>query len=197
MRSPSLARVVFAAVGLLLPACTRDEGPSAPLPPPVLEIAPAESDAPEEPAAAAAEAPPRTSVSISARDEPPTASDEAPAPGELPPAQVKLLEDLLRLPSGAGRVAPDSMLLQLPKPEAEAEADKKTEKSTERSVQVEFGTRKDAWVIDPDKARTRTDAGVAVEVGKDTKVRTGVRVEQETGLEHEQPHPTVGIERRF
>jgi hypothetical protein len=108
---------------------------------------------------------------------------------------MKPLEDLLRLPDGAGRGESASTPLELPKPETEAE--EKTGKSAERRIQVELGTRKDASVIDPERARTRTDAGVAVGVGKDTKLRTGVRVEQETGLEREQPHPTVGIEKRF
>lgn len=119
----------------------------------------------------------------------------APAP-PLPPAEplaaMRPLEELLRLPP-AGE--PDSRPLVLP-PEPEAAAKAPAAKA-ERRMHVELGSRTDASLIDPKKARTRTDAGVAVDVGKDTTLHTGVRVEQQTGLEREDPTPTLGIERRF
>ena len=64
-------------------------------------------------------------------------------------------------------------------------------------IDVEFERHRDAHAVDPRRGRDTTDAGVAVGVDEETRIRTGVRVEQETGREREDPTPTVGIERRF
>jgi len=179
------------AASLLLAACAREEAPPAPSPAPVVEAAPDPVDdslprlpriAPETPQLVPGPTPAETLARASGETEP-------------PPAQMRPLEDLLRLPASAGRSEPATQPVLLP--ESESAPQEKTEKRKPSRVQVELDSRSDASLIDRNKARTRTDAGVAVDVGNETKIRTGVRVEQETGLEREDPTPTVGIERRF
>lgn len=64
-------------------------------------------------------------------------------------------------------------------------------------IGVEYQARTDGSAVQPERARTQTDAGVSVDVTDRAKIKGGVRVEQENGKERERPTPTVGIEKRF
>lgn len=126
-----------------------------------------------------------------------TPEEPAPETGAAPVADAKPLTDLLRLPAAtpvdrATERAADRLKVQPPNAPADGE---KTESADSR-LKVEYESRKDEVEI-MKRARTRTDAGVSVETGEGTRVKTGVRVEQEEGLERESPVPTVGIEKRF
>jgi hypothetical protein len=113
---------------------------------------------------------------------------------EVPAAPVRPLADLLRLPASPGRVDRSAERLKTPEPETDPASEPKRKESR---VGVDLQTRTDGSTAQPSKSRTQTDAGVSVGVGETTKVRGGVRVEQEAGKEREDPVPTVGIERRF
>jgi hypothetical protein len=127
---------------------------------------------------------------------PPSTQQAAEEEPEAPPSEPPMppLSDLLRLPT-ARKQEPESGPLEAGAPESEAEAEARQRE--EGRIGVDFETRTDAHAVQPEKNRTRTDAGVSVGIDERTKVRGGVRVEQDAGKERESPVPTVGIEKRF
>jgi len=189
-------RLPALCLGLLLGIACGDAPPPGPAPQLRVEVEATPGSLPERleippplpplslPAPGQAPAPPPSSPAVLAAPASPQV--------EAPLAAMRPLEDLLRLPAAS---EPDSRPLVLPP--ATDDPAKPGSAKAERRMHVELGSRTDALLIDPKKARTRTDAGVAVDVGKDTRLKTGVRVEQQTGLEREDPTPTVGIEQRF
>jgi hypothetical protein len=124
--------------------------------------------------------------------EPMTPPPGADVPDDSEPSPT--LEDLLRLPASVGQV--DGVAERL-KP-AKSQTDKRAEKGAEdRRLRLELEKRSDPAAVRGSTSLTRTEAGVSVEVGKTTTLRGGVRVEQESGKEAEEPVPTIGIEKRF
>ncbi len=71
------------------------------------------------------------------------------------------------------------------------------EKRQTSRLHIDLETQRDDAEVHPTKSRTRTDAGVSLDVGDTTKIRGGVRVEQETDRERDSPVPMIGIEKRF
>ena len=132
----------------------------------------------------------------------PTAAPSAAAPepdpmgANAPPARATReppaasLEDLLRLPDSAGAVDP---LAERLKPGA---IDRDDERRRAR-VGIVLESHTDRSGVVPGRERSRSEAAVSADVDDSTRVRAGVRVEQETGQEREPPVPTVGIQKRF
>jgi hypothetical protein len=121
-------------------------------------------------------------------EEPAAAAPETPAtegPWTAP------LSDLLRLREEPAPKEPSDPLYE---PGAMPSAEKGEKKS--RRLQVEVDRSEESSELDPDVSRKRTEAGVSVEVGENTRVRGGVRVEEE-GEERDEPVPMIGIEKRF
>lgn len=115
---------------------------------------------------------------------------EAPAPAASP--AVPSLEDLLRLPSSVVQMDPVTRRPRRPRGAGGAE---KTDE--QQRVRLELEARDDAAALRPSAARSRTDAGVSVPVAERVRLRGGVRLEEESGREPDEPMPTVGIEKRF
>ncbi len=107
--------------------------------------------------------------------------------------QKPSLEDLLRLPAGVGELDPLTGQ-QKWKPKDTESADKREDPQRPR---LELETRSDPAAVRPSTSRSRTDVGLSVEVGEELRLRGGVRLEEESGQEPEDPVPTVGIEKRF
>ena len=126
--------------------------------------------------------------------QPTTDQTEGPA---LPPPSTRPLEDLLRLPApiAEGYMGSDRVIEPgVPDPgEATEEGHRK------RRIGVEIDQKQDPVGFDPNRPRahSRTDAGVSVGVDERTRVRGGVRVEQEPERRREDPVPTIGIEQEF
>ena len=100
------------------------------------------------------------------------------------------LSDLLRLRQM--RPPPERPLYEPPAaPPARTEREGKDPR-----VRVEVDRRRESSEIDRDVSRTRTEAGFSVSVDGSTRVRGGVRVEEE-GEEREEPTPMIGVEKRF
>jgi len=112
---------------------------------------------------------------------------------EAPPSEMPDLDDLLRLPESVTRPHTE---LAFPKAEPEDLTEAERE---EARLRIEVQRQKESAEFDTDGSRTRerADAGLSVEVGGDTRVRGGVRVEKEADQEWNDPVPTVGIEGRF
>lgn len=123
----------------------------------------------------------------------PTTDD--PEGPELPPPPARPLEDLLRLPAPIAEehIGSDPLTEPgVPEPEEESDGERR-----EPPIGVEIDQKKDPMGFDPDRSRSQTDAGVSVGVDEKTRVRGGVRVEQEPEQEREEPVPTIGIEQKF
>jgi hypothetical protein len=99
----------------------------------------------------------------------------------------------MRLPASVGEVDP---VTGRPVRKRETGGDEPTKEERQR-LRLELETRDDPSSVRPSAIRSRTDAGVAVEVTEEIRLRGGVRVEEESGREAEDPMPTVGIEKRF
>lgn len=108
-----------------------------------------------------------------------------------PAAPHPPLEDLMRLPTSVGQLDPVTGRWRAPA------ADDTPPKADPQRVRLELEQRQDRAAARPSTARSRTDAGVSVDVAESVRVRGGVRLEQESGREAEAPVPTVGIEKRF
>jgi hypothetical protein len=100
-----------------------------------------------------------------------------------------VLDDLLRVPPPKPPTPP--LLL-----EVEQEAAAAQQKKASR-FGVAIDSRDDPVSVDGKTTRKQTDASVSVDVSESTKVRGGVRVqENQEGVEQDRV-PTVGIEKRF
>ncbi len=126
---------------------------------------------------------------------PPAIATPRPGAGpELPSIQVRphSVEELLRLPAEpeAGAENPVSML-----PESTGDVTDPLARRGDRRVRLEFSTQTDRAIV-PGSERTQTDVGVSLGVGDRTRLRAGVRVDEEEGLDREET-PTLGIERQF
>jgi hypothetical protein len=157
------------------PEATRELGhePSAPA------SAPAPAPEPTAPARAAGPATPRI----------PAAPDEA--------ASTVPLERLLSLPPYRKPDAPD--LAELLRRHAAAAPGDPAAASPSR-LRFDLHRRTEAPVERSDLKREQVDAGVAVEVGGDARLRGGVRVQRDTTAAAEptlDTAPSIGIEKRF
>jgi hypothetical protein len=126
----------------------------------------------------------------------PVIADPEPDPiigPEAPLVPAPPLDDLLRLPESITRSHVDAGAR-----EADPEALTDEEREAAR-LRVEIRRQQESVEFDPNgsRVRERTDAGVSVDVGGDTRVKSGVRVEKEPDEEWRDPVPTVGVEKRF
>jgi len=190
-RRPSRSAIAVACLGVGLAALVACDASDAPI-----DASPAASGT-EEPAAPDV-VPPRAESKDGARPTP-AAAESGPADvglegPEAPPPPP--LEDLVRLPPAVtdahrelGRRDPQRPGSELPE-EQEREAAR---------LRIEVEAREDAAGFDPKRPRKHreAEAGVAVEVGEDTRLRGGARVEQQDDREWTPPAPTVGVEKRF
>lgn len=106
---------------------------------------------------------------------------------------VVSLDQLLRLPEATREAyRQDQTLPAVPEPGEPA-----IESPQASRVELEVESRKDEAALRPASARTSTDVQVSVDVGNETRLRGGLRVEQESDSELKDPVPTLGIEKRF
>jgi len=99
------------------------------------------------------------------------------------------LDDLLRVPPPKPPTPP--LLLEVEQEAAAAQQQKASR------FGVEVDSRDDPVSVDGKATRKQTDASVSVDVSESTKVRGGVRVqENQEGVEQDRV-PTVGFEKRF
>jgi len=100
-----------------------------------------------------------------------------------------MLDDLLRLPET--KPPPSRILLETEQEAAAAKAQKASR------LGIEIDSRDDPASVDAKKTRKQTDAAVSVGVDDSTRIRGGVRVQENPdGVEPERV-PTVGFEKRF
>lgn len=107
------------------------------------------------------------------------------------PPPTPTLDELMRLPADVGRVDPvTGRPTRKPAP---------TDSSRPASsrVRLELEQREDTALLRPSVSRSRTDAGVSVDVADKVKLRGGVRLEEASNDEPDDAMPTVGIEKRF
>ncbi len=115
------------------------------------------------------------------------------------------LEKLLQVPiSASARPAePDiNELLRLAispdQSQEAASADDATQNASK--VRVDVDMRTDSPVVRPDLKREQVDAAAAIDVGNDTSIKGGIRLERDSngGIEsNRNATPTIGIEKRF
>lgn len=125
-----------------------------------------------------------------------TAELAPPVGPKAPPERILPLDDLLRLPESVVR----SHIESAESAESGSEPDAQTEKQREAaSLRIKILRQRESAEVDPDGTltRERTDAGVSVDVGGDTRVGGGVHVVQDPDGEFRDPVPTVGVEKRF
>jgi hypothetical protein len=112
---------------------------------------------------------------------------------QIPP--MPRLEDLLRLPASMMQAEGGVERLKPTKPDEAQSTD--DEEEDPEGLRIELKTQSDRATTRPSSSRDRTDAGVSVGVSETIRLRGGVRLEEESGREPEDPVPTVGIEKRF
>jgi hypothetical protein len=67
-------------------------------------------------------------------------------------------------------------------------------------VRIDVDMRTDSPIERPDLKREQADAAAEVDIGADTTLRGGVRIERESSGGKEStrtPAPTIGLEKRF
>jgi hypothetical protein len=163
-----------------------------PPPPETLAIAPP----PEAPAPVPAIAPlARARVAPKPAARPPLAAAEPPVS----------LEKLLQVPPNAiARPAqPDinELLLLAISPEQSNPAPRGDDaSSSSRRLHVDVDVRTDSPIVRPELKREQVDATAALDVGNDTSIKGGIRLERDSngGIEsNRNTTPTIGIEKRF
>jgi hypothetical protein len=144
-----------------------------------------------EPAAEAPATSPSAATSPKPSTPEPTATE---AEASEPTPSMPSLEDLLRLPAPVAQA--DGVAPQL-KPGKPDEGESEDEGGDPQRLHLELETRSDPAAVRPSTSRDRTDAGVSLDVSETIRLRGGVRLEEESGTEPDDPVPTVGIEKRF
>jgi hypothetical protein len=183
-----LALLATAAV-----ACAADpQAGDADRPAPAVEAAETALAAPASTAPAAPTAAPAPAVPSRRRNDPPAPSAAAATPAPAAPAIP--LEKLLQLPAdGASDPVMEALLRSAsPKPAGE--------KTAARKLRIDLGLRTDSPIERRDLKLEQADAAAAVDIGSDTTLRGGVRVERESNggkASTRTPAPTIGLEKRF
>jgi hypothetical protein len=115
------------------------------------------------------------------------------------------LEKLLRVPVSASAhpAEPDinELLLLAISPGGSGEAPRADDTSASSSkLRFDVDIRTDTPVARPDLKREQVDAAAALDVGNDTSIKGGIRLERDSdggSQSNRNATPTIGIERRF
>jgi hypothetical protein len=184
-----LALLVAVAV-----ACTDESRLGADVvPPPAAETF---APPPEAPAPAPAVAPVARALLAAKKTARPPLAAAAPAVS---------LEKLLQVPPSAlahpAEPDIDELLRLAISPDASREAANAGDARAKASnVRVDLDVRTDSPIARPDLKREQVDAAASIDVGNDTAIKGGVRVERDSsgGVESvRNTTPTIGIEKRF
>ena len=115
------------------------------------------------------------------------------------------IEKLLQVPGGSVARPPEPEIDEVIRRYFEAEladenADADAEAAGGHKLRIDLGVQTDQPVERRGLKREQVDAGAAIDVGKDTSVKGGVRIERDSvgGVESKRnTTPTIGIEKRF
>jgi hypothetical protein len=111
----------------------------------------------------------------------------------VPASAAPSLSDLLRLP---GSISPADATAARISLDPEYALPGSTEEKPSR-LGVQFDSRSDPAAIHPPKTRTQTNAEVHIDVTENTRLRGGVRVQEDSDTAPADRVPTIGIEKRF